>query len=172
MKNSTSYPSSTRRPEQHRSAIYGRSATGDRASLDRQLQRCANYCSQVLGSTPVVVFEDSGKSGMSRTRPGLNRLVSAIRSGQVTDVIVEDMARLARSLTYEMDLLELCRTNSVIVHQTVQNSPVLMSDLVQTEAERNRNRLVQLMAAGKRRMGKTKRDREAARIRNTPTFEP
>lgn len=150
MQKSPSNLSCTRRPEQHRKAVYLRSATADRASLDRQLQDCVSYCSRVLGGAPVVIFEDSGKSGMSTTRPGLKGLVSTVRSGQVTDVIVEDLARLSRSLAQVMTLLELCASNNVVVHQTSQHSPVIVHDLLETQVHRNRNQLVQRMSAGKR----------------------
>ncbi|WP_370157749.1 recombinase family protein [Bradyrhizobium yuanmingense] len=71
-------------------------------------QNCVNYCSLTFVCDPDFVFQGSGKSGMSLERDGLNGLISAIRSGQVTDIIVADTARLARRLAHVASLMQLC----------------------------------------------------------------
>ncbi|MCK1441897.1 recombinase family protein [Bradyrhizobium sp. 48] len=134
-----------------------RSATGDRPSLERQLQNCVKYCALKLGSDPEFVFQDPAKSGMLVGREGLDSLLSAIRSGQITDIIVEHVDRLARGIPQVMYLMELCESNNVIVHEATKGSSVNARNLFETEAERNRSRLVQLMSAGRRRGNKRKR---------------
>jgi DNA invertase Pin-like site-specific DNA recombinase len=153
MQNSTSnLSSSSPGSEQRRVAIYLRTATGDRPSMERQLQNCVNYCSLKLGPDPEFVVQDFGISGMLLERDGLNSLISVIRSGQVTDIIVADIARLGRSLAHVTSLMQLCESNNVIIHETAKSSPVSALNLFETEAERHSNRLVQSMSAGRRRL--------------------
>ena len=140
--------------EQRRIAIYLRSATGDPASLQRQLQNCDNYCSLTFGSDSEFVFRDPGKSGNSLKRDGLHESISAIRSGQVTDVIVEHVDRLARGIAQVVYLMQLCESQKVTIHETARGSPVTTFSLIQTEAQRHRSTMLgrtkQIQTQGRR----------------------
>jgi site-specific DNA recombinase len=82
-------------------AIYVRTAvhsrTGDQ-SLAMQEQACRAYAA-ARGWHVGEVFADEGTSGMQRDRPGMNRLLTAVRDRVVERVLIVRPDRLSRSYT-------------------------------------------------------------------------
>lgn len=79
-----------------RAAIYARSAADDAAgrACARQVQRLR----AALGAeVEPAVYADAARSGIDARRPGLNRLLDAVRRGEIDRVLVHDVARLGRS---------------------------------------------------------------------------
>ena len=80
-------------------AIYVRTAvhnkTGDQ-SLAMQEQACRTYAA-ALGWRVGEVFADEGIAGTRRDRPGMNRLLGAVRDGMVERVLMTRPDRVSRS---------------------------------------------------------------------------
>jgi site-specific DNA recombinase len=80
-------------------AIYVRTSVhnkpGDQ-SLSTQEQACRVYAAE-RGWHVSEVFADEGIAGMRRDRPGMNRLLGAVRDGMVERVLVTRPDRLSRS---------------------------------------------------------------------------
>jgi predicted site-specific integrase-resolvase len=105
-------------------AVYMRSATDDSASLNRQLNDCAEYCREKLGNYPDLLFCDQAKSGRVVERVGLEKLIQAVKSGQVASIVVSDVDRLSRQLLCTVMLLELLRENGVTLHCVGRGGPI------------------------------------------------
>ena len=88
--------------------IYCRVASTTRALSDEgfssQEQRCRDYAGQ-NGYTVDAVFEDHA-SGNEKERPGVLAMLAHIREHQGTEyvVVIDDVARLARSLVVHLQL--------------------------------------------------------------------
>ncbi len=95
-----------------RVALYTRVSTDmqahrDEGSLDTQEGRLRAYLDSRPGHHEVVqVFREEGASGKSLDRPELQRMLHAVRRGQVDLVLVTRLDRLSRSL---LDFFELHR---------------------------------------------------------------
>ncbi len=91
-------------------AVYVRVSTQRQAqaqTIEQQLERLrAHLHSQGVELTSESIFRDDGCSGATLARPGLDRLRDAVRMGEVTQVLVTDPDRLARSYVKLMVLLE------------------------------------------------------------------
>ena len=74
-----------------------RSATHDQ-SLAAQEQACRSYAA-ARGWHVGEVFADEGTSGTQRDRPGMNRLLTAVRDGVVERMLIARPDRLSRSYT-------------------------------------------------------------------------
>lgn len=82
-------------------AIYVRVSTVyqvDKDSLPLQKQELSAYCQYVLGIDDFVVFEDAGYSGKNTDRPGLQKMMSQVRSGLFSHVVVWKIDRISRNL--------------------------------------------------------------------------
>lgn len=92
-----------------RTAIYARTSTA-RQSTGHEAQRRAlddHLC--LRGIEEHFVFEDSGISGTRSSRPGLDSLMTAVRTGTVKEVIVYSFSRFARSTRHLLAALEELR---------------------------------------------------------------
>jgi hypothetical protein len=74
---------------------YIRSATGNRAALDRQRADISAYA-RAHGQDVDEWIEDACCSGNRDDRPGLDRLRALVAAGCVAEVLVYDMTRLGR----------------------------------------------------------------------------
>lgn len=83
-----------------RAAIYVRVSTQEQAesgtSLATQRQRCISYV-ESRGWETAEVFAEEGVSGTAVSRPALDRLMAAARSGEVEAIVVTKLDRLGRS---------------------------------------------------------------------------
>jgi DNA invertase Pin-like site-specific DNA recombinase len=80
-------------------AIYVRTGVHSRStdqSLAAQEQACRSYAS-ALGWPVGEVFADAGIAGTRRDRPGMERLLAAVRDGTIERVLVAGPDRLSRS---------------------------------------------------------------------------
>lgn len=82
-------------------AIYIRVSTLyqiDKDSLPMQREELINYAKYVLGITNFEIFEDAGYSGKNTDRPAYQRMMSRLRSGEFSHVLVWKLDRISRNL--------------------------------------------------------------------------
>ena len=108
-------------PKKDRLTIgYCRVSTQEQAehgfSLEAQHERLSGYAI-ATGRDPIHEFIiDDGSSGGSLDRPGMQRLLSMVQSGEVGCILVAKLDRLSRSLRDVLDLLDLCeRTETALL---------------------------------------------------------
>lgn len=82
-------------------AIYVRVSTLhqiDRDSLPMQKQDLITYAKFMLDTDDVVIFEDAGYSGKNMDRPEFKKMMSQIRAGTFTHLLVWKIDRISRNL--------------------------------------------------------------------------
>lgn len=88
--------------EKHiRVAIYVRVSTVyqvDKDSLPMMKQELTAYCKYILNTDDYVVFEDAGYSGKNTDRPAYQKMMSQIRQGLFTHLLVWKIDRISRNL--------------------------------------------------------------------------
>src|SRR5260370_39905108 len=100
-----------------RAAIYARysSANQQEASIADQIEVCTRYVDK-QGWAIVGTFTDSAVSGASRFRPGYQKLLSDLDRGIFDVVVVEALARLARTLADVAALHDRCVFAGIRLH--------------------------------------------------------
>ena len=97
-------------------AVYTRQSVrteGDLTSCEVQREICSQFArSRGLRILPER-FDDEGISGATLDRPALNRLLSLVRTGRVSGVVVHRLDRLSRRVVDCTSLLEEFRANGV-----------------------------------------------------------
>jgi putative resolvase len=79
-----------------RLVLYGRVSGHDqKADLERQLERVGAWAERERGGQDPLVLSDIG-SGLSTTRPGLQKLIRLVQEKQVSEVVVTFPDRLTR----------------------------------------------------------------------------
>lgn len=84
-----------------RAAIYVRVSTLhqiDKDSLPMQRQDLIAYAKLMLNTEDYVIFEDAGYSGKNTDRPKYQEMMSQIRSGVFTHLLVWKIDRISRNL--------------------------------------------------------------------------
>lgn len=93
-----------------RVSVYVRVSTQRQAqsqTIEQQLERLRDHIAgQGWTLNDADIFRDDGYSGAGLNRPGLDRLREAIRSGEVTQVLITAPDRLARSYVHQVLLLD------------------------------------------------------------------
>lgn len=87
--------------ENLRVAIYVRVSTLhqiDKDSLPMQKQDLLTYAKLILGTDDCVIFEDAGYSGKNTDRPKFQEMMSQIRAGSFTHLLVWKIDRISRNL--------------------------------------------------------------------------
>ena len=82
-------------------AIYIRVSTMyqvDKDSLPMQREDLSNYCRYVLNTNNFEIFEDAGYSAKNVERPAYQQMMSRIRTGEFTHVLVWKIDRISRNL--------------------------------------------------------------------------
>ena len=84
-------------------ALYVRVSTGyqvDKDSLPFQKKELENYCRHILHipEDRIEIFEDAGKSGKNTNRPGFERMMTKVKAGLVSSVLVYKIDRITRNL--------------------------------------------------------------------------
>ena len=82
-------------------AIYIRVSTShqiDKDSLPLQRKDLINYCKYVLNTNDFVIFEDAGYSAKNTDRPDYQKMMSRIRVGEFTHLLVWKIDRISRNL--------------------------------------------------------------------------
>jgi DNA invertase Pin-like site-specific DNA recombinase len=95
-----------------KTAIYSRLASADAELIEQKESEMLNYA-ESNGFTPCVCYRDNGQSGVQLDRPGLQNLLSNIRSGGIERVIVADIARLSRGYIQTNELLRMFADHGV-----------------------------------------------------------
>jgi len=156
-----------------RCAIYTRqsvSSADGLSSCEVQYEACRAYVRSQCFRRWVLLderFDDEGYSGATSDRPGLQRLLTLIRTGAVDQVVIHRLDRLSRSLIGCASLLEEFRQRNVTLlivtepelGQTAQDSFVLniLASFAQFEREMIASRIAEsrarLKARGRRIAG-------------------
>lgn len=87
--------------EKARVAIYIRVSTVhqiDKDSLPMQRRDLENYAKLVLNAEETSIFEDAGYSGKDTARPEFQRMMSQVRTGLFTHILVWKIDRISRNL--------------------------------------------------------------------------
>lgn len=84
-----------------RVAIYVRVSTdmqADKDSLPMQRKDLSSYCEVVLNTSDYVIFEDAGYSGKNMVRPAFQQMMTAVRKGEFSHILVWKIDRISRNL--------------------------------------------------------------------------
>lgn len=95
----TAAPPLTKR--QLKIAIYIRVSTHhqiDKDSLPFQREELTNYAKYVLGTDDIVIFEDAGYSAKNTDRPKYQEMMTRIRAGEFSHLLVWKLDRISRNL--------------------------------------------------------------------------
>ena len=107
-----------------RAAIYLRVSTVyqiDKDSLPMQREDLICYCEYVLGIKDFVIFEDAGYSGKNTDRPDYQRMMSQVRNGLFSHIVVWKIDRISRNLLDFANMYEeLKRLGVVFVSKNEQ----------------------------------------------------
>jgi DNA invertase Pin-like site-specific DNA recombinase len=162
---------------QKKTALYARVSTADQASgLEAQVRTLREFCEKNQ-ITHYELFADENQSGAKASRPSLDRMMTAVRNGEIDKVVVYSFSRFARSTTHLLGALEEFRKMSVsfisYTEQIDTNSPMgrafftVIAAIAQLEreliVERVKNGLKNAKAKGKH-IGR-KKTRNSALIR-------
>ena len=138
----------TSNKSKNRVAIYVRVSTShqvDRDSLPMQKQDLIAYSKLMLGTDDFVIFEDAGYSGKNTDRPKFQEMMSQIRNGLFSHLLVWKIDRISRNLldfaTMYQELKDLGVTfvskNEQFDTSTAMGEAMLKIILVFAELERN-----------------------------------
>ncbi len=99
-------------------AIYARQSIDkkDSISIDTQIE----FCRRFAGTDECRIYTDKGWSGKNIDRPEFQRLLSDIKSGSITKLVVYKLDRISRSLNDFSNLIELFRRYNVEFASTVE----------------------------------------------------
>lgn len=89
------------KPDHNRVAIYIRVSTVhqiDKDSIPMQRNDLTAYAKLILGTEDYVIFEDAGYSGKNTDRPRYQEMMSQIRTGTFTHLLVWKIDRVSRNL--------------------------------------------------------------------------
>ncbi len=131
--------------------------------LEAQIRALRIFCEQNKIES-YELFADENQSGTKASRPGLDRLMKAIESGEIETVVVFAFSRFARSVSHMLKGLEVFKkhnTNFISLTEKIDLNTslghvvfVILSAIAKLErdliAERVRNGLANAKAKGKR----------------------
>ncbi|MBS1984872.1 MAG: recombinase family protein [Bdellovibrionales bacterium] len=161
-----------------RTALYARVSTADQHSgLEAQIRTLKEFCEKSKIEN-FELFADENISGAKASRPGLDRMMQACRSGEIERVVVYSFSRFARSTTHLLSALEEFRPLNIqflsITEQIDTNSPMgrafftVIAAIAQLEreliVERVKNGLKNAKAKGKHIGRKKTRNSEILRV--------
>ena len=129
-------------------AIYIRVSTTyqvDKDSLPMQRKDLVAYSSLILGINDYDIFEDAGYSGKNTDRPGFQEMMSRVRKGEFSHVLVWKIDRISRNLLDFSEMFqELQKLHVTFVSKneqfdtsTAMGEAMLKIILVFAELERN-----------------------------------
>lgn len=108
-------------------ALYCRVSTDEQAregvSLDEQQERLKAYCRAMGWNEEVLLFIDDGYSAKSTERPQLTKLLSEIKEGNVSKIMVTKLDRVSRRLLDLLMLIDLFMEYNVAFAQAVMEKP-------------------------------------------------
>lgn len=129
-------------------AIYIRVSTVyqiDKDSLPMQRSDLIQYCKLILNTENYEIFEDAGYSGKNMERPAFKRMMSKVRNGEFTHILVWKIDRISRNLLdFASMYTELKKLHVTFVSKneqfdtsTAMGEAMLKIILVFAELERN-----------------------------------
>ena len=101
-------------------ALYCRVDSGQHSAMSaacaqNQQKRLAYYAKE-HGLANLRIFSDCGYNGSKTDRPAYQKLLEAIRTDQVSDVIVFDLSRLNRDFDNQRCILLEMKAHGVVLH--------------------------------------------------------
>jgi DNA invertase Pin-like site-specific DNA recombinase len=96
-----------------RAAVYARESKGDLDSRDRQREDAVRLADQRGWQVVLRLGDDDTSAAGKRTRPGFERLLTAVTSGEVEAVVAWSLDRLTRNRRDTVRLIETCQTHGV-----------------------------------------------------------
>ncbi|MBS4171815.1 recombinase family protein [Bacillus sp. FJAT-49736] len=92
-------------------ALYCRVSTDEQAregvSLDEQQERLTSYCRAMGWSEDPIVFVEDGYSAKNMDRPQLIKLLSLVKKGVISKVLVTKLDRMSRRLKHLLEIIDL-----------------------------------------------------------------
>jgi len=140
-----------------RAVIYVRVSTDGQiegTSLDEQIRVCRAYC-EAKGWDVGAVFREEGASGSQAWRPELDRLMLAVRAGEVNAVVCAKLDRFYRSMRHMAPTLGEFDDRGVIfasVAESLDSSTMsgrLLRNILGSIAEFERDTIAQRMFSGR-----------------------
>lgn len=139
-------------------AVYARRSTqeqSDQHQLD-DVKRWLDYKGLSMGDVEVFVETASGASG---DREKFRELTGAVESGDISDVVVWEISRIARNGLLAQEFFEACEDAGVTIHVTdgavrrvePDGHGRLVADIVAAVAAEERRRLIGRTRSGQRR---------------------
>ncbi len=125
-------------------------------TVENQRNDLRAYC-QARGWDDVIEYSDTGVSGTRERRPGLDHLMSEVKSRRVDVVVVAAFDRLGRSVRHLVETLELLRHLDVefisLREQIDTGSPLgqAVFTIIAAIAQLERSLIVERVRAGLRR---------------------
>ena len=112
-------------------ALYCRVDSGQHSAMSavcaqNQQKRLAYYAKE-HGLANLRIFSDCGYNGLKTDRPAYQKLLEAIRTDQVSDVIVYDLSRLNRDFDNQRCILLEMKTHGVVLHSIREQRAGLIS---------------------------------------------
>lgn len=139
-------------------AVYVRRSTREQEEQHQvdDIKRWLDYNGRSIGEVSTYVETASGASG---NRPKFRQLIEDIESGEVTDVVVWEISRIARNGLLAQEFFEACEDANVTIHVTdgavrrvePDGHGRLVADIVASVAAEERRRLIQRTKSGIRR---------------------
>ncbi len=87
-------------------AIYARVSSGNQSTgLEAQIRALRIYCQQ-NGIQNFLLYQDENQSGVKSSRPALDKMMKAVRAGEISRVAVYSFSRYARSTSHLLAALE------------------------------------------------------------------
>jgi DNA invertase Pin-like site-specific DNA recombinase len=113
-------------------ALYARVSTADQTSgLEAQMRTLKEFCER-NSIVDYEFFTDENQSGAKVSRPSLDRMMIAVRNGEISKVVVYSFSRFARSTTHLLTALEEFRERQVDF--------ISMTEQIQTDLSKHCNR--------------------------------
>lgn len=117
-------------------------------------------------------YEEGAASGASKDRNEFRRLIKNVKNGEVTDVIIWEIPRIARNALQAQEFFEACEVNEVPIHVTTgairridsDGTGRLVADIIAAVAAEERRTLIRRTKAGQKRARK-----EGKWLGNVPT---
>ena len=139
-------------------AVYVRRPTeqqSDQHQLD-DIRRWLEYNEIEMGDVETFVETASGASG---SRPEFRQLIEDVETGEVSDVVVWEISRIARNGLLAQEFFEACEDAGVTIHVTdgavrrvePDGHGRLVADIVAAVAAEERRRLIERTQSGQRR---------------------
>lgn len=105
-------------------ALYCRIDHGSRSAMSaacaqNQQKRLVHYAKE-QGLHNLQIFCDCGYSGCNTDRPEYQKMLAAIRAGQVSNVVVLNLSRLNRSYANQHQLLLELEKHNVVLHSVLE----------------------------------------------------